>query len=895
MTKDDFVSLNPLVNKLTKRNKTHSVSNVDFRKASALGFQGGHKEDVGFPYSELIPYMTLSGNLTIQGKAVKVHRATLVLELSSTENLGDFSPSRFDDKEELRYSLRSVEQFAPWVRHIWLVTNGQIPHWINLEHPRLTLITHDEIFLNVSHLPTFGSPAIESHLHRIPGLSEKFLYLNDDMLFGKEVWPDDFYTAAYGQKVYLSWPVPECHEGCPPLWIGDGYCDRACNHSECHWDGGDCLPGNEASRWMSPGFRPGSLKKGDGDGIDDDDEGFQRGDDDGELWGEGNNNDIAELCGPHCTDSWLADKYCDINCNNMACGFDAGDCGTSHFHQMAAFDLLANVKTYHVPSGALSVYWNLTNFMKDGSEITHGEYTDSKAVRVMALSIKLFTITLVLKPGYNDTVMSVSLKGKKNRDPIKGQKETLFEKLKSSAPINSKTDTVTANLANEKNPLQITPFAEGVQLAPKVLMREKAIKSTIHSMMKVLHSTKYPDFSIKQARTQDNQNDDKKEFKARSLKSFSWSNDYVKHTKENSFPKIDFLHEIQEDSHDEIPHAEQRWRSRRLQDSFADSLLYVNRLYDKAYGLEARKVPAHMAHLIDKKVMEELQARFPKEWDETSSHKVRSPHDMQYAFSYFYFLMSEKTAVPVSEIFDNFDTDHSGTWSDREIRTVLARIYDHPLTYDKVLRFERSLINCSNSISLDEQIEIPSNERYLDSKLPVVTKALIIGCQPISETLTKKFGKHHRFKYQVVGDEEVAFKMLNSDINSAIAQLDDIRKKPRKFVCLNDNLDPQQPKNNDKVRILLKDLFEALYPKPSSFELPPEYRNRFLKMSELREWRAHHTWLRIIVYISIAILITFSLTNFFHNEVIRVWKKLLRHPRSRRIRGRSKTKDITFV
>ncbi len=58
-----------------------------------------------------------------------------------------------------------------------------------------------DLFPNKSHLPTFSSPSIEAHLHRIPGLSDKFLYLNDDVMFGKDVWPDDFYTHAHGQKV----------------------------------------------------------------------------------------------------------------------------------------------------------------------------------------------------------------------------------------------------------------------------------------------------------------------------------------------------------------------------------------------------------------------------------------------------------------------------------------------------------------------------------------------------------------------------------------------------------------------------------------------------------------------------------------------------------------------
>lgn len=58
-----------------------------------------------------------------------------------------------------------------------------------------------EIFLNSSHLPTYSSPAIETHLHRIPGLSKRFIYLNDDVMFGADVWPEDFYTPQKGQKV----------------------------------------------------------------------------------------------------------------------------------------------------------------------------------------------------------------------------------------------------------------------------------------------------------------------------------------------------------------------------------------------------------------------------------------------------------------------------------------------------------------------------------------------------------------------------------------------------------------------------------------------------------------------------------------------------------------------
>ena len=56
--------------------------------------------------------------------------------------------NRYRDNQELRYSLRSLYKYAPWIRHIYIVTNGQIPHWLNLDHPRISVVTHADIFVN---------------------------------------------------------------------------------------------------------------------------------------------------------------------------------------------------------------------------------------------------------------------------------------------------------------------------------------------------------------------------------------------------------------------------------------------------------------------------------------------------------------------------------------------------------------------------------------------------------------------------------------------------------------------------------------------------------------------------------------------------------------------------
>src|SRR5699024_11177654 len=87
---------------------------------------------------------------------------------------------RFRNRDELRYSLRSLFAYAPWIRNVYVVTDAQRPSWLD-DDPRITVVDHRELFPDDSVLPFFNSHAIESVLHRIPGLAEHFLYLNDDV------------------------------------------------------------------------------------------------------------------------------------------------------------------------------------------------------------------------------------------------------------------------------------------------------------------------------------------------------------------------------------------------------------------------------------------------------------------------------------------------------------------------------------------------------------------------------------------------------------------------------------------------------------------------------------------------------------------------------------------
>jgi hypothetical protein len=101
--------------------------------------------------------------------------------------------ARFMSRDELRYSLRSVAAFAPWVRRIYLVTDRQVPAWLSLEDERLVVVDHTEIFRDKEVLPVFNSHAIESQLHHIEGLSEHFVYFNDDVFLGRPVPPSFFF------------------------------------------------------------------------------------------------------------------------------------------------------------------------------------------------------------------------------------------------------------------------------------------------------------------------------------------------------------------------------------------------------------------------------------------------------------------------------------------------------------------------------------------------------------------------------------------------------------------------------------------------------------------------------------------------------------------------------
>lgn len=131
-------------------------------------------------------YLWVDGN-DPKWQAKKSAFTGVVSDHSETNNKG-----RYANNDELRYSLRSVEKHAPWVRRIFIVTDDQQPEWLNTAHPKIQLIDHKAI-LPPEALPCFNSSVIEYFLYRIPDLSEHFLFANDDMFFNADLSPDFFF------------------------------------------------------------------------------------------------------------------------------------------------------------------------------------------------------------------------------------------------------------------------------------------------------------------------------------------------------------------------------------------------------------------------------------------------------------------------------------------------------------------------------------------------------------------------------------------------------------------------------------------------------------------------------------------------------------------------------
>lgn len=100
--------------------------------------------------------------------------------------------ARYRNWDIFRYWFRAVENYAPWVHKVFLVTNGKFPDWINADNPKLKLVTHSD-YIDEKYLPTFNTNTIELNMNKIPGLAEHFVYFNDDFFLNSPTTPEYYF------------------------------------------------------------------------------------------------------------------------------------------------------------------------------------------------------------------------------------------------------------------------------------------------------------------------------------------------------------------------------------------------------------------------------------------------------------------------------------------------------------------------------------------------------------------------------------------------------------------------------------------------------------------------------------------------------------------------------
>jgi hypothetical protein len=154
-------------------------------------------DEVRFPVDAV--YTWVDGDDPAMAAKRRAHQALADHGIAPRET----GASRYTSHDELRYALRSLEMYAGFVRHVYLVTDSQVPAWLDPRAEGLTVVDHRDI-LPADALPVFNSHAIESRLHHIPGLSERYLYFNDDVFINRPVRAEHFFHGNGIARIPLS-------------------------------------------------------------------------------------------------------------------------------------------------------------------------------------------------------------------------------------------------------------------------------------------------------------------------------------------------------------------------------------------------------------------------------------------------------------------------------------------------------------------------------------------------------------------------------------------------------------------------------------------------------------------------------------------------------------------
>lgn len=211
--------------------------------------------------------------------------------------------------------------------------------------------------------------------------------------------------------------------------------------------------------------------------------------------------------------------------------------------------------------------------------------------------------------------------------------------------------------------------------------------------------------------------------------------------------------------------------------------------------------------------MEDLQGRWPEEFDTTSSHQFRDADDMQFAFSYFYYLMRATRNRTFAHLAVEQDVDGDGLLNYLELRRLVAI----------------AAIGAKENVDLEgTRARLLGNESAPETPVPV--KAVLRDAE-LKKLAKKALHKERKYKYELGDMNNVGFYMLKDNSSSLVDKLDEVRAHPTKFLCFNDNMNETDPDLD--MRQELQDLLQTLFPLPSSFELRPGSRG-YLRVEDWR-------------------------------------------------------------
>ena len=735
--------------------------------------------------------------------------------------------------------MRSLWMFAPWVRHVYLLTNGQLPSWLQLDNDRLTIVQHSDVFPNSSHLPTFSSPAIESHLHRIAGLSEHFLYFNDDILLGRPIWPEDFYSPVSGYKFRLAWEVPGCSTHCKHKWLGDGICDAECNTALCHFDGGDC----------------GSLS----DQADT-----------SASW-----NRDKRFCSDGCAIKRLGDGRCDAPCDVAGCAFDVGDCGVDHFsqHMPQVVPLLTTApgqtSYVSVPHDAHSLYINISLLRQTANLMFVGGVYSTVGPPVPGVwATSASRLIAVLLP--STTIASSTFTSHGQLNPSSAVRNRPIESAKSVAEPLDKSPGTVSHTAPPRDPSGAAPCGSTWGVHPAM---------SLSATVTPTPSSDYPLVSCAVELTLS--------LAARNS-SRSWMT-AERRSLHICIQRVDATNTQPDHSHSRLPASNcprvstdvERGSVRRdgtdkrfagvgrggnatsmvsatdpstgssfgltegSTDAYGASLGYVDALLTMTHGSQYRRVPAHAPLFMQRSVINELQQRWAPLFERTSSHRFRHGEDMQLAFTYAYHVMYQTTDPHWQRLSrDTWDADGSG-WLDRqELHQLLDTVNWEGEQYTVI-----------------ETLAIQSEQM---GKAGLIDVEVLLNNTQTAALLRQRYAQS-KYSYSKLDDRDTRFVSVTNNaslfgVQAALIQQS--HNKP-KFLCLNDDMEDSSDNTSAPTPAALGSsresaeavlaFYRSYFPHPSPFELAPGEVSASVNLEHWRRSRSASTR-----RVSAAIMTTFA-------------------------------------